>query len=125
METYNINNTEYILSDDLLNKAPVYSKNCRNGRDIIKKYNIQDCIYSKLVENKWILSDGKSKKYDEIFIKKSFVELIPELKNDNKIMDDKNIELAPEIIYLEDNEKFKDNDGKIIEIETIGKRKID
>ena len=125
METYNINNTEYILSDDLLNKAPVYSKNCRNGRDIIKKYNIQDCIYSKLVENKWILSDGKSKKYDKIFIKKSFTDTIPELKNDNKITDDKNIELAPEIIYLEDNEKFKDNEGKIIEIETIGTRKID
>ena len=33
-----------------------------------------------------------------------------------RIVDDNGIGLAPEIIYLEDSEKFKDNDGNIIEI---------
>jgi hypothetical protein len=40
--------------------------------------------------------------------------IIPELNEaNNKITDDKGVEKAPNIIILEDNEKFKDNEGNI------------
>ena len=38
------------------------------------------------------------------------------------IIDDNNIQLAPEIIHLSDQEKFKDENNNIIEIETRGER---
>lgn len=125
MNTQKINNIEYVLADDIIKIAPIYSNKCRNGRELIKKHNIIDSIYLKLINDKWVLSDGSSKKFDKIFIKKSITETIPEFKSETKIIDENNIELAPEIIYLEEHEKFKDNEGNIIEIETIGTRKLD
>jgi hypothetical protein len=125
MNTQKINNIEYVLADDIIKIAPIYSNKCRNGRELIKKHKIIDSIYLKLINDKWVLSDGSSKKFDKIFIKKSITETIPEFKSETKIIDENNIELAPEIIYLEEHEKFKDNEGNIIEIETIGTRKLD
>lgn len=37
MNTININNVEYILSNELFDKAPIYCKEARNGRELIKK----------------------------------------------------------------------------------------
>jgi hypothetical protein len=59
-----------------------------------------------------------------ILLKKYFVDTIPEV-NEEKIIIVDNIESAPEILILDDNEKFKDDDGNIINIETRGYRKID
>ena len=120
-----INKDEYISSDVLFEKAPVYCKLSRSGRDLIKKKKIADYIFAKLVNNKWCVSDGKSYKYDKIFIKKSFYDTIPEVKQDKVIVDENNIQLAPDIIYLDDSEKFKDENGVCVEIETRGARKVD
>jgi len=120
-----INKDEYISSDVLFEKAPVYCKLSRSGRDLIKKKKIADYIFAKLVNNKWCVSDGKSYKYDKIFIKKSFYDTIPEVKQDKVIVDENNIQLAPDIIYLDDSEKFKDENGVCVEIETRGTRKAD
>lgn len=61
---------------------------------------------------------------DKVFFIQSFIGSIPELNKANKdvIVDDKGIERAPNIIHLTDTEKFKDNSGNIIEIETRGER---
>jgi hypothetical protein len=125
MNTTIINKLEYISSDALFEKAPVYCKVSRTGRDLIKKKNITDYIYAKLVDKKWTLSDGKSNKFDKVFFKKSFVETIPEINQEKEIVDDNNIALAPNIIHLEDSEKFKDENNNIIELETRGERKVD
>ena len=55
------------------------------------------------------------------------METIPELnkKSDKEIVDDNGITKAPNIIYLKDDEKFKDDDGNVIEIETRGERDVD
>ena len=118
MNILTINNDEFVESDYLFQKAPVYCKLCRTARDLVRKKKITEYVFAKLVGKKWSVSDGKSYKYDKVFFKKSFIESIPEVKQEKVIMDDDNIELAPDIIELENHEKFRDNEGKIINIET-------
>lgn len=127
METVSYNKTEYISVDYVFNNAPIYSKTCRGPRDLIRKKNINDFIYLRQREGKWILSDGKSMKFDKIFIKKDIINNIPELNNDaqDKITDDSGIQVAPHILDLEDNEMFKDADGNLLNIEVRGERKYD
>jgi hypothetical protein len=118
MNTVKINDIEYINSEDIFIKAPIYCKDSRNGRELIKNKKIKDFIYAKLKDNNWIISNGKSYKYDKILLLKSFIDTITEITNP-VIVDDK-YEVAPDIIILENHEKFKDSDGNIIEIETRG-----
>ena len=128
METVSYNKTEYISVDYVFNNAPIYSKTCRGPRDLIRKKNINDFIYLRQREGKWILSDGKSMKFDKIFIKKDIINNIPELNNDAQgqdIKDDSGIQVAPHILDLEDNEMFKDVDGNLLNIEVRGERKSD
>jgi hypothetical protein len=119
-----INDKQYIMGDYLYNNAPIYSKGCRSSRDIISKKQIEakNYIYARNKDNKWVISDGKSFKFDKIFFIKSFVDKIPEFKRDEN---NKDISKAPAIIDLKKEEKFMDNDGNIIEIETRGERAVD
>lgn len=53
------------------------------------------------------------------------VEIEPEdrkFKEVNKIIEEDTFDLAPELLHLTKNEKFKDNNGNIVEIETRGVR---
>ena len=120
-----INKEEYISSEVLFEKAPVYCKLSRTARDLIRKKKITDYIFAKLVDKKWTVADGKSYKFDKVFFKKKFIDTIPEINEETIITDESNVQLAPEIIYLKDSEKFQDEDGNIIEIETRGERKVD
>jgi len=125
METITIRDNEYILVENIFNKAPIYCKDSRNGRELIKNKKITDFIYAKIKEGVWIQSDGKSYKYDKILLKKSFVQTIKEIAEPSIIItDDKHYELAPDIIELENTEKFKDTNGNIYDIETRGERKV-
>ena len=127
MNTITINKEEYISSDVLFEKAPVYCKLSRSARSLIIKKEIKktDYIFAKLIDKKWTSSDGKSYKFDKVFFKKTFVNNIPEINEDKVIIDDNNVQLAPNIIHLEDSEKFKDENNNVIEIETRGERKVD
>jgi hypothetical protein len=122
MEIVKLNEIEYINFDDFFKKAPIYCKDSRNGRELIKNKKIKDFIYVRLKENKWIITDGKSYKYDKILFKKSFIDTIKEITE--PIIIDNKYETVPDIIHLDNNEKFKDNEGNIIEIETLGERKV-
>ena len=131
MSCINYNDKNYVHGDFILSNAPIYSKGCRSSRDLIKKKNIitDKYIFARLKDNEWLVNDGKSVKFDKVFFKKSFINSIPELKikkdTDEIIKDDNGIEKAPDIIHLEDNQKFKDENNNIIEIETRGERSID
>jgi hypothetical protein len=125
MKSINYKNINYILADCILEKAPIFSKGVRSSRDLIKKKNIdvKDYVFARLKDNKWEISDGKSAKYDRVFLVDNLVKNIPELNNTNeKVTDDKGVEKAPEIIQLEDHEKFQDENGNPVEIETRGER---
>jgi hypothetical protein len=127
MISINHENNIYINMDYLLINAPIYSKGCRSSRGIIKKKNIEDnkYIYAREKNNEWIITNGNSSKVDKIFIIKSIIENIPELNNNELVIDDNGIEKAPKLIKLNDTEKFKDDEDNIIEIQTRGERKYD
>lgn len=122
-------NKKYILGDITIKDAPIYSKGCRSVRDLIKKKEIDNnkFIFARQIDGKWVISDGRSVKFDKVFFIQEFMETIPELnkKSDKEIVDDNGITKAPNIIYLKDDEKFKDDDGNVIEIETRGERDVD
>ena len=120
-----INKEEYISSEVLFEKAPIYCKLSRTARDLIRKKKISEYVFAKLVDKKSTVADGKSYKFDKVFFKKKFIDAIPEINEETIITDESNVQLAPEIIYLKDSEKFQDEDGNIIEIETRGERKVD
>ena len=122
MEIVKLNDIEYINCDEFFKKAPIYCKDSRNGRELIKNKKIKDFIYVRLKENKWIITDGKSYKYDKILFKKSFIDTIKEINE--PIITDAKYETAPNIIHLDNNEKFRDNEGNILEIETLGDREV-
>jgi hypothetical protein len=127
MISINYKNNTYINADYILLNAPIYSKGLRSTRELIKKKCVEDVnyIFAREKNNEWIITDGKSAKVDMIFIDKTIINTIPELNNDDKIIDDNGIEKAPKIIRLNDNEKFHDEDGNIIEILTRGEREYD
>ena len=118
--------TKYIIGDYILENAPIYSKSCRNTRELISKRNITEYIYAKKRNNKWTISDGQSIKLDKVFISENIYLTIPELNDDQGNIEDLNgIEKAPDIIKLTDDEKFKDDQNNIVEIETRGIREHD
>lgn len=124
MEIVTVNDIKYINSNYILKNAPIYSKGIRSTRELMKKKKFvkeTDYIYLRLKNNKFIKSTGKSIRLDKVFIKKSLIDTIPELNNGKGITDDGILE-APEIIILEDNEKFFDDKGNTLDIETRGER---
>ncbi len=130
MEVIRIDNTEYYLSSDIINNSPIFSKGVRNGRELIKKKKIDESnfIFAKLCDQVWEKSNGKSIKLDKLFIKKSYVDGTKELLNElsgKEPIEDSKIKIAPDIIDLEDSEKFKDDKGNVLNIETRGERKCD
>lgn len=120
-------NKKYVNGEYIISNAPIYSKGVRGARDLIKKKNISNdkYIFARKVNDKFIITDGKSAKVDKVFFIQSLIKTIPELnkETEEKIVDDRGIEKAPNLIYLKDEEKFKDNQGNVIEIETRGERK--
>ena len=125
MEIVTINNINYVHGDFILKNAPIYSHRCRSSRELIKTKNIEETkyIFAKLINDTWIPSSGSSIKFDKIMIKEDIIKDIPELNNLNQIVNDKEgIEQAPNILYLNDNEKFKDDEDNILDIETRGEK---
>lgn len=88
-------------------------------RDIIKRKNISndDFIYaSNSVKKGWTIGTDSSKR-TKLFLSKKWV--------DNHVYkkdEEEHTERAPDILLLEDHEKFRDSDGNIVEIETRGER---
>jgi hypothetical protein len=138
MNIIRIDNKNYVLGDDILNMAPVFTKGCRSSRDFIKKKNIdgKSYIYARLCpkDKVWSINDGKSAKLDKVLIRHIYAKTINELglnqdqatnNNDQIVNNNSNIDIAPEIIYLNDEEKFKDDQDNVVEIETRGIRELD
>jgi len=121
MKTVTINDEHYYNTDDLIKIAPIFYKGCKNSRGIIQRHNIKTkyFTYARNINGLWIESDGKSKKFDRLFINKSWIKKnVPEF-NDKKKYD---TEMAPSIIELNKKEKFRDNDNNIIDVEVRGVR---
>ena len=122
MDTYDINGKKYYSINEIMLHHRKIFKGCKNGREFVIRNNVPDnkYIFAKNSEDKLIVTDGTSKKFDKIYILKKWFD--NEYINGKKEEIVEVIEDAPEIIDLEDNEKFIDNDGNIVEIEVRGER---
>ncbi len=139
IQTVTIGEISYINCDLILTAAPIYSKGARTSRALVKNKKIPEnmYVYARPNEkNELTQTDGRSKKVDKIFLNKDYIVNISELrqqKNGNgngngsngAVDNNKEIREAPPIIELADNEKFTDNEGNVVEIETRGKRSYD
>ena len=117
---------KYYSYDELSKKYPVYFNNYTNGRVLVRDKKVIDYLYVKKVGDIYFKSDGRSCKFDKIYISKTYID---NLKIDKNIQEIENQELelkkCPPIIKLKENEKFKDIDGNIIDITTVGERQPD
>jgi hypothetical protein len=122
-----INKKYYYNANKLMKYDPVYFKGVFSVRKIIEKKNISEdqYIYAYIVDGEWKESN-KSYPKAKLFIRKKYVEenipkMIPNasIEEINKMYD---FSMAPDILELDDNEKFKDSHDNIIEIEVRGNR---
>jgi len=127
MKTYTINKKQYHLSQDLIKAYPDVFKGYTNGRVFATKRKVdkKNYVYARLANSSWIKSDGSSCRFDKIFFLKGFIEenyVNNDSSSDSEFDDSDEV---PDIIELDDNEKFVDNDDNIIEIEVRGEKSYD
>jgi hypothetical protein len=130
MKTIYIDKFNYHLASEIIENTPIFSKGCRNAKEFLKKKNIptDSYIFIREVDGVWTKSDGKSNKFDKVAIRRSYINENQEIQNELKgeiVKDENGIEKAPEILILDDSEKFHDEQGNVLEIETRGERQHD
>jgi hypothetical protein len=118
----------YYNTKDLQIYDPIYFHGCSRGvRKILEKKTIEVSKYKYATwckKNNWKLSANQIKPstkasllLDETWVIENIPKMMP---NSNKTKYE--YEEAPKIIHLEDEEKFKDDEGKHVDIETRGYR---
>ena len=137
----------YYNMKDLTILSPEFFYGCKTKpRNIIQKKNIPttEYVYGNLKKNEWNLTTEECKKAQLLvtkeWIDKYFFTTIKntqvtkkttdineenEITNENDDININECENAPLEIYLDDEEKFKDTNGNIIEIETRGEKQED
>jgi hypothetical protein len=120
-----IQNISYHSAVEMHKYIPKHFKGCPRSRTIVENKKLQenDYIYAYIKDAVYIKSNKNYAKA-KLFLTQKWVENnIPEMnqKNEEKIERFTYPE-APEILELDDNEKFKDEQGNVIEIEVRGER---
>lgn len=78
--------------------------------------------FRKGIDGRWNISDGNSRKIDKIMILK---DVFHRMFNESGLLEKEEIKIAPDIIVLDDTEKFHDANGNALDIEVRGARKSD
>jgi len=112
---------KYYNAEDIRKINPTYFKGCaKTIRLIIKKKDIpkDQFIYGYIKDKKFIISEELYARA-KLYFKETWI------LNKMKIFEDEinKLDDLPPLIKLKKNEKFKDNDGSIIDIEVRGERK--
>jgi hypothetical protein len=123
-QTITINDDSVYNAEEVYNYDKNFFIGCARVRLIIEKKKLKedDYFFAYQKNNKWIKSTANYPRA-KLYLKESYVvHQVP------KFMDKVKQELykyeeAPDILELEDEEKFKNKDGKFIEIEVRGERK--
>ena len=123
LKSYLIEKNNYYKLDDITTMYKNFSKGCKSPIGIIKKYKLdseynikkKNFIYARFVNDLWTISNGKNKKLDKILIRKKW--LSDNFTDEQLLQLKDNTQIAPPIINLNDDEKFYDDDDKVIEIE--------
>lgn len=139
-------NFSYYLADDLkLINPDFFTGTSKTIRKIISKKNIpnSEYIYAITLKKQWRTCDVSCKK-GKLLLSKSWCDSNFNFNQIKNISENNNIETnnnicdtnineiseeqileAPPVLLLEDNEKFRDTDNNIIEIETRGEKHQD
>ena len=119
-----IENEVYYEAEKLYLYDKLFFNGCSRIRSIIDKKRLtdDDYIFGYIKDDKWIKST-KTYQKAKLLIKDEW-----SVKNVPKLMDEPNTDLykydeAPDILELSSEEKFKDPNGNIVEIEVRGERK--
>ncbi len=119
---------EYYLSDDVYSEEPESFIGCsKTTRLIVNKKHLKnnEYVFMKYIKSssEWVLSEDKYK-LAKLFITKEWVHNNLIKYKPEKTDEDLKIESmkAPEILLLNDDEKFKDVNGNILDIEVRGCR---
>jgi hypothetical protein len=132
----------FYSADELKTSFPnFFIGTSKTVRLIVNKKNIPTTEYiyaNKIKNNEWNISDASSKKAkllltkkwaDQYIIKEKKKDILEEKKkeqeNEEEEEEKEEYKIAPNKIELEENEKFRDINGKAIEIETLGERHHD
>jgi hypothetical protein len=121
-QPFTIDGTQYYNSKDLAVYNPVFYIGCKSKqRNIIEKKNIptEEYIYANLKSGDWNISSAECKKA-QLLLSASWVDTHFFRKERETNTDD--VKEAPEILLLEEEEKFSDTEGNVMEIETRGER---
>lgn len=129
---FELNNKQYYKAEYVkeINNDFFYGT-ARSIRMIVTKKNIPlehyaFGTYSKR-EYKWTLSDEKINKASLLLTKEWVEQNVPEWEKDGVVTNQQKLilENAPPLLQLKDEEKIKDENGNIVEIETRGTKTID
>jgi hypothetical protein len=129
IEKKNIPESEFIYANfnSKLNKWKLSTSECKKAQLLFSREWVDKYFFK--IEKVKIEEEGEQEIKKNVNIEET--EPVAEDEKDEKENKDKRdeksvfseeIEKAPEILELEDNEKFKDSDGNIIEIETRGEK---
>jgi prophage antirepressor-like protein len=124
-----INDHMYLPTDHIITLCPVWCKGSRNGREFVRRAQIPDdqYEYARETDGIWQITDGRSAKCDKVVVLEAYivqrVEYIAETAERDDAVD--RIANAPDTIELDDSEKFTDEQGNVMEIETRGTRQHD
>jgi len=130
-QSFTVSGTQYYNTKDLKSYDPVYFHGTSRAiRKIVEKKKIPegDYLYASLSKKKgWTPATNQSKPSSKasLLLLKSWVETyIPKMTPEN-IQEEQDFKEAPGILGLDDEEKFHDNEGNVVEIETRGEREHD
>jgi hypothetical protein len=130
-QSFTVSGTQYYNTKDLKSYDPVYFHGTSRAiRKIVEKKKISegDYLYASLSKKKgWTPAANQSKPPSKasLLLLKSWVEThIPKMTSEN-IQEEQDFKEAPGILGLDDEEKFHDNEGNVVEIETRGEREHD
>jgi hypothetical protein len=125
-QPFTFNGIEWYIADDVKAYDPAFFKGCaKTVRNILEIKKIADDQYlfaSSLKNNAWKESNASNKK-SKLLLKKIWVETyVPKMAEAGSSEAKYDVEPAPDLLYLDDEEKFKDEDGQPLEIEVRGER---
>lgn len=128
-----LNNKNYYFVEDVKNTCPAFFYGCaKSSRMIVDKRKISSDNYTYATYApktlKWKQSDNSVKSAKLLLTCEWVEQNIPGWKSDNgNVTNDAKLDLdiVSPLLQLKDEEKFKDENGNIVEIETRGTKKLD
>ena len=128
-----LNNSEYYFVEEVKQACPAFFYGCaKTSRMIVdkKKINNSEYVYATYAPKslKWKISE-ESVKSSKILLSCNWVEQnVPNWKTEDGVVTNEqklDLEIVPPLLQLKDEEKFRDDKGNIVEIETRGTKTLD